>query len=34
LFHLGEIVEAAPTKDFFQNPQEKRTRDFITGRYG
>ncbi len=34
LFHLGKIVEAAPTKDFFQNPQEKRTRDFITGRYG
>jgi len=34
LFHLGKIVEAASTKDFFQNPQEKRTRDFITGRYG
>mgnify|MGYP001232797638 CR=1 FL=1 len=34
LFHLGKIIEAAPTADFFQNPKEKRTRDFITGRYG
>ena len=34
LFHLGKIIESAPTNDFFQNPKEKRTRDFITGRYG
>lgn len=33
-FHLGEMVEFGATKDIFTNPQESRTQDYITGRYG
>ncbi len=33
-FHLGELVEYGKTKDIFTNPREKRTQDYITGRYG
>jgi phosphate transport system ATP-binding protein len=33
-FHLGQLVEFAPTSDIFTNPREERTRDYITGRYG
>jgi phosphate transport system ATP-binding protein len=33
-FHLGELVEYGKTKDIFTNPREKRTTDYITGRYG
>ena len=33
-FHLGEMVEYGPTEDIFTNPQEVRTKDYITGRYG
>ena len=33
-FHLGEIVEYGPTERIFTNPQEARTSDYITGRYG
>jgi phosphate transport system ATP-binding protein len=32
--HLGELVEFGPTKDIFTNPQDKRTEDYITGRFG
>jgi phosphate transport system ATP-binding protein len=33
-FHLGELVEEGPTTAIFTNPREKRTQDYITGRYG
>ena len=33
-FHLGELVEYGPTEGIFTNPQESRTSDYITGRYG
>ncbi|MDP4529246.1 phosphate ABC transporter ATP-binding protein PstB [Alkalimonas delamerensis] len=33
-FHLGELVEVGPTNELFTNPQNKRTEDYITGRYG
>ena len=33
-FHLGEMVEYGKTKDIFTNPRNRRTQDYITGRYG
>ncbi len=33
-FHLGRIVEYGETHQVFTNPREKRTQDYITGRYG
>ncbi len=33
-FHLGHLVEYGHTSDIFTNPQQKRTQDYITGRYG
>ncbi|HTW83140.1 MAG TPA: phosphate ABC transporter ATP-binding protein PstB [Candidatus Sulfotelmatobacter sp.] len=33
-FHLGEIVEVGPTSRIFTHPKEKRTEDYITGRFG
>ena len=33
-FLLGELVEYGPTIQIFQNPQDKRTEDYITGRFG
>jgi phosphate transport system ATP-binding protein len=33
-FHLGEIVEVGPTEQIFTHPREKRTEDYITGRFG
>src|SRR5271165_3569830 len=33
-FHLGEIVEVGPTNQIFTKPKEKRTEDYITGRFG
>ncbi len=33
-FHLGHLVEYGHTSDIFTNPREKRTQDYITGRYG
>ncbi len=33
-FHLGDIVEFADTDTLFTNPREKKTEDYITGRYG
>ncbi len=32
--YLGELVEFAPTDDIFMNPREKRTHDYVTGRFG
>jgi len=33
-FHLGEIVEIGTTTAIFTRPREKRTEDYITGRFG
>ena len=33
-FHLGAMVEYGETDEIFTNPREKRTQDYITGRYG
>ena len=33
-FLLGELVEYGVTTQIFQNPQDKRTEDYITGRFG
>jgi phosphate transport system ATP-binding protein len=30
----GVLIEAAPTRDLFTNPRDKRTEDYITGRFG
>ncbi len=32
--YLGEIIEFGPTDDVFTRPREKRTLDYITGRFG
>jgi phosphate transport system ATP-binding protein len=32
--HLGELVEFGNTNQIFTNPANKRTEDYITGRYG
>jgi phosphate transport system ATP-binding protein len=34
MFHLGELVEVDATETMFTNPTNKRTQDYITGRYG
>lgn len=31
---LGEMIEFGKTSDIFTNPGDKRTQDYITGRYG
>jgi len=31
---LGELVEFGPTRQLFTNPRDKRTEDYVTGRYG
>lgn len=31
---LGELIEFGPTKTLFTNPGDKRTEDYITGRFG
>ena len=33
-FYLGELIEMNPTGDLFVTPAEKRTEDYITGRFG
>jgi phosphate transport system ATP-binding protein len=30
----GELIEYGPTNEIFTNPKEKRTEDYITGRFG
>jgi phosphate transport system ATP-binding protein len=30
----GELVEFAPTTELFKRPHDKRTEDYITGRFG
>ena len=31
---VGKLVEFAPTKEIFTNPKDRRTEDYITGRFG
>ena len=33
-FLLGDMIETGPTTQIFQLPQDKRTEDYITGRFG
>lgn len=33
-FLTGEVVEVGPTEKIFYNPQDKRTEDYISGRFG
>jgi phosphate transport system ATP-binding protein len=33
-FHLGILVEEGPTETIFTSPHDKRTQDYITGRFG
>lgn len=33
-FYMGELIEIDATKKVFTNPSEKRTEDYITGRFG
>jgi phosphate transport system ATP-binding protein len=33
-FYLGRLIEFGPTTKIFTNPAEKRTEDYITGRFG
>ena len=33
-FHLGVMVEVGDTDQIFTNPKDKRTQDYITGRFG
>ncbi len=34
MFHLGNLVEEGPTDMMFTNPRERKTQDYITGRFG
>lgn len=31
---LGELVEMGPTSELFTHPRDRRTEDYVTGRYG
>ena len=33
-FHLGVLVEEGETEQIFTNPHDRRTQDYITGRFG
>ena len=33
-FLLGELVEYGNTEEMFSQPRDKRTEDYITGRFG
>jgi len=33
-FYIGELVEFGPTRKIFTNPSQKRTEDYVTGRFG
>ena len=33
-FHLGKIIEYGNTKQIFTSPKNKKTEDYITGRFG
>ncbi len=33
-FHLGKVIEEGETSQIFTNPQNEKTQDYITGRFG
>ena len=33
-FYMGEMVETGQTQKIFTSPSQKRTEDYITGRFG
>jgi phosphate transport system ATP-binding protein len=33
-FYLGDLIEFGPTSKIFTNPSQKRTEDYVTGRFG
>ena len=33
-FYLGRLIEFAPTRELFNNPRERQTEAYITGRFG
>ena len=33
-FYLGELVEFGDTKEIFTHPKDKKTQNYITGRFG
>jgi len=33
-FYLGELIEYGDTKEIFTNPKDKKTQNYITGRFG
>ena len=33
-FLFGELVEIGSTKQLFKSPKDKRTKDYITGKFG
>lgn len=33
-FYLGRLIELGSTSDIFSNPKERKTEDYITGRFG
>jgi phosphate transport system ATP-binding protein len=33
-FYMGELVECGPTEKISTNPSEKRTEDYVTGKFG
>ncbi|NCC77246.1 MAG: phosphate ABC transporter ATP-binding protein, partial [Clostridia bacterium] len=33
-FMLGEVIEYHDTNSIFNNPQNKKTEDYVTGRFG
>lgn len=33
-FLMGEVIESGATEKMFSDPQDKRTKDYITGRFG
>ena len=32
-FYLGELIEAAPTRDLFAFPKETKTQEYLSGRF-
>ena len=33
-FLLGEIIESGETEQIFSTPRDRRTEDYVTGRFG
>lgn len=33
-FYVGELIEVNPTKKIFENPEQQKTEDYVTGRFG